>query len=305
MSESLVQTLFDDPLDIVGDVHGEMGPLVALMRHLGYDDNGTHPDGRRLVFVGDLTDRGPDSPAVVDLVQRLIGMGRAQCVLGNHDLNILLDHAKPENRWFYGREFFDKQGHVVPQELADESTRRRVTSLFRTLPLALERDDVRVVHACWDDAMIRLAREAGDVVRLYQHHCLQIELMVVGRTLDDVDKGLLFQNRNPVKRLSSGPEKRTDHPIEAGGKMRREQRVRWWTEYHDTFCIFGHYSISDGQPRGNGSSFCVDYGVGRRWTERRAGRTDGFSFRLAAVRLPEMQIVFDDGERRSLGPECK
>lgn len=62
----LVQPLFDGPLDIVGDIHGEIDALRSLIRHLGYDDDGTHPDCRRLVFVGDLTDRGPDSPAVVD-----------------------------------------------------------------------------------------------------------------------------------------------------------------------------------------------------------------------------------------------
>ena len=68
---SLIQPLFDGPLDIIGDVHGEIDPLRSLLRHLGYDDGGLHPDGRRLVFVGDLTDRGPDSPAVVNLIQRL------------------------------------------------------------------------------------------------------------------------------------------------------------------------------------------------------------------------------------------
>ena len=107
MTSSLIQPLFDGPLDIVGDVHGEIDPLRSLMRHLGYDDNGQHPDERRLIFVGDLTDRGPDSPAVVNLVQRLIETGRAQCVLGNHDLNLLLGHRKPDNSWFFGEELLE------------------------------------------------------------------------------------------------------------------------------------------------------------------------------------------------------
>ena len=120
------------------------------MRHLGYDKDGNHPDGRRLVFVGDLTDRGPDSPAVVKLVQRLIETGRAQCVLGNHDLNILLDHRKHDNGWFYGEEF-KVEGKVVPQVLADDSIRGQVLDFFRTLPIALERDNLRVVHAFWQE----------------------------------------------------------------------------------------------------------------------------------------------------------
>jgi hypothetical protein len=59
--QSLVQPLFDGPVDIIGDVHGEIDALRSLMRHLGYKDDGFHPENRRLVFVGDLTDRGPTS----------------------------------------------------------------------------------------------------------------------------------------------------------------------------------------------------------------------------------------------------
>ncbi|WP_231867716.1 metallophosphoesterase [Snodgrassella sp. CFCC 13594] len=47
-----------DALDIVGDVHGEWSALTHLLHHLGYDDLGRHPQGRKLVFVGDLCDRG-------------------------------------------------------------------------------------------------------------------------------------------------------------------------------------------------------------------------------------------------------
>ncbi len=68
----LVKPLFDGPLDIVGDVHGEIDALTILLRRLGYSPEGSHPEGRRLAFVGDLVDRGPASPAVVEGVRRLI-----------------------------------------------------------------------------------------------------------------------------------------------------------------------------------------------------------------------------------------
>ena len=60
---SLIQSLPEGPLDIVGDIHGEFDALLALLSHLGYDLQGHHPQGRTLVFVGDFCDRGPDSPA--------------------------------------------------------------------------------------------------------------------------------------------------------------------------------------------------------------------------------------------------
>jgi len=298
---SLIQTLFDGPLDIIGDVHAEIDALRSLIQHLGYDQQGRHPKGRRLVFVGDLTDRRPDSPAVVDLVASLIEAGRAQCVLGNHDLNILLDHRKPENKWFWGEEFLDANGHIASQVLADSAIQQRVLALFRTLPIALERDDLRVIHACWNDEMIGMAKEASDVVGLYSQHHELIEQSFPGLDLDEIDRGLEHQNRNAVKRLTSGPEERSDVPIHSGGKVRNERRVHWWNDYAGQFCVFGHYSILDSEPRGSGSAFCVDYGVGQRWKERRAGKTSGFAHRLGAVRFPERRVVFDDGEVRKGG----
>ena len=74
---SLIQPLPAGPLDIVGDIHGEYDALCGLMRHLSYDVNGNHPEGRTLVFVGDFCDRGPDSPAVLALAQNLVESGRA------------------------------------------------------------------------------------------------------------------------------------------------------------------------------------------------------------------------------------
>jgi hypothetical protein len=294
MTSSLVRPLLDGPLDIVGDVHGEIEALRTLMRQLGYDSNGVHREGRRLVFVGDLTDRGPDSPAVVALVRTLVDGGQAQCVLGNHDLNILLDRPKNENRWFYGDAFLSEER---PQRLADEPTRKQLLDFFAMLPVALERADLRVIHACWNDGMVSLARNASDVVQLYEDHAQRIESDMENRAeLDETDRALRHQNQNPVKLLTSGPEERSDQFV-AGDKSRRERRVPWWNGYHDTFCVFGHYSIPDGQTRGNGSSFCVDFGVGKRWTERRDGRTNGYWHKLAALRLPEKTVVFDAESR--------
>lgn len=295
---SLIQPLFDGPLDIIGDLHGEIEPLRSLLKHLGYDDDGKHPDGRRFVFVGDLTDRGPDSPAVVNFVQRLVEAGRAQCVLGNHDLNILLGHRKHDNNWFFGEEH-NEDGIVVPQVIANESIRQRVLRFFGTLPIALESNDLRVVHAYWNDDMIDIARESSDVVALYDEHHDLIEGSFPDLDLDDIDKDLDHQNKNPVKLLSSGPEERTEAPIYSAGKIRHERRVQWWNDYRGPFCVFGHYSILDGQPRGNDSTFCVDYGVCKRWTERREGKTDDFTLKLAALRWPERVVVFDEGMRSS------
>ncbi|MGW4168354.1 polynucleotide kinase-phosphatase [Streptomyces chartreusis] len=72
------------PFDIVGDIHGCASELEALLGRLGYRD-GVHPDGRTAVFVGDLVDRGPDSPGVLRRVMSMVKSGNALCVPGNHE----------------------------------------------------------------------------------------------------------------------------------------------------------------------------------------------------------------------------
>jgi len=84
------------PFDIIGDVHGCFDELVELLGQLGYsvdreDDrysiSSTH--GRKLVFVGDLVDRGPGTVQVLRLVSDLVHLGQAFCVPGNHDMKLV------------------------------------------------------------------------------------------------------------------------------------------------------------------------------------------------------------------------
>jgi len=84
------------PFDIVGDVHGCFDELLQLMGTLGYQvdrQDATFsvvpPDGRKLMFVGDLVDRGPATPDVLRLAMAMVNAGQAFCVLGNHDIKLV------------------------------------------------------------------------------------------------------------------------------------------------------------------------------------------------------------------------
>jgi protein phosphatase len=101
------------PFDVIGDVHGCRTELEQLLTVLGYelerDGDGRavgarHPD-RRAIFVGDLVDRGPDTPGVLRLVMGMVKAGAALCVAGNHEAklakalagrNVRLNHGLPE-----------------------------------------------------------------------------------------------------------------------------------------------------------------------------------------------------------------
>ena len=79
--------------DIIGDIHGCFDELTELLAKLGYalvrNADGhfvvQHPENRRLVFLGDLTDRGNNSPDVLRLVMDMVKSQKAFCVCGNHD----------------------------------------------------------------------------------------------------------------------------------------------------------------------------------------------------------------------------
>ena len=102
MKNLFIQRIYDAPIDIIGDIHGEIDALQNLIQILGYDRDGNHNENRKLIFVGDLCDRGLDSVAVIKLVKHLVDNGNAQCVLGNHELNILIHSKREGNGWFFG-----------------------------------------------------------------------------------------------------------------------------------------------------------------------------------------------------------
>jgi len=82
------------PFDIVGDVHGCFDELVELLGKLGYSVDTdalkvTPPAGRKLIFVGDLVDRGPKIPQVLKLVMNAVADDVALCVPGNHDVKLM------------------------------------------------------------------------------------------------------------------------------------------------------------------------------------------------------------------------
>ncbi len=81
------------PFDIIGDVHGCGEELDELLATLGYlrDDAAAwrHPDGRKVVFLGDLVDRGPCVPHVLRTAMAMVDAGTALAVPGNHDLKLV------------------------------------------------------------------------------------------------------------------------------------------------------------------------------------------------------------------------
>ncbi len=143
------------PFDIIGDVHGCFDELVELLRHLGHGvDEAAFTvqpaNGRKLVFVGDLVDRGPKVPQVLKLVMNAVASGAALCVPGNHDAKLM--------RKLRGREV--QITHGLAESLAQlagepEDFRNRVAEFIDDLVSHYVLDDGKLVvaHAGMKESM--------------------------------------------------------------------------------------------------------------------------------------------------------
>ncbi len=114
---------------VIGDVHGHLEQLIALLQNLHLTDDGLHWSGAdaQLWFLGDYTDRGPDGVGVIELIMRLEGEaraagGRVGALLGNHDLMLLNAMRFPEavsafehgdRPWTFRRMWLERAGGQV------------------------------------------------------------------------------------------------------------------------------------------------------------------------------------------------
>lgn len=154
-----------EPLYVIGDIHGCMEQLEALLEIIwqkeGYD--------ARIITVGDMIDRGPNSAQVM---QRLVALQRVSgsrltCLKGNHEQMMLDFLANPANaglRWLQSGgintlESFNisLQSHSTSLDELAEQLRARIGAelgnWLQRLPTYWTEENVGVVHAAADPAL--------------------------------------------------------------------------------------------------------------------------------------------------------
>ncbi len=263
------RTLPAGALDIVGDVHGEWQALQQLLHHLGYDESARHPQGRKLVFVGDLCDRGPDSPAVLDWVLDAAAAERAWPLLGNHEINLLMDDPKDGSGWYFSNRPQDEQRYA-PWRHWPAGGREMLCQRLQQWPLAWQRADLRIVHAAWlPESLLQLAgvgtlslteqyrhweaefRHAFDASRWAEDYAR--EQAQFAALLEDEHASIPFlpataqydlwrSRANPVRSLTCGTEVLARQPFYANGRWRFTARSPWWQDYAGRVpVVMGHY----------------------------------------------------------------
>jgi hypothetical protein len=285
--------------DIIGDIHGMVQSFREAIGALGYAQrNGTwfHPQGRTLVSVGDLIDRGPDSFGCLEIMQKFIEDGCGLMVLGNHEVNAL-HYTTVHNltkKWLreHSREHASQFEKTQLQIDADPGRWEEFKAFLKTQPTRLELDagNLRVVHASWGYNFL----DASDLpVQIGSQEILE-------RTADEDNRDLFWR---AVECCIKGPEQEAGEPfLDKDSIQRNTIRIAWWETYPPKapFVAFGHYWFpwngfaSTEHPVFVGSgrnAVCLDYSLGK---ERRVG----------VLRWPERELLefgCCDAEALSLG----
>jgi protein phosphatase len=211
------------PFDIVGDIHGCADELAGLLGKLGYevdDDRASarHPEDRKAVFVGDLVDRGPDTPGVLRLVMGMVGEGTALCVPGNHDNKLM--------RALNGRKVQVSHGlaeSLSQLETCSDEFRAEVVTFLEGL----------VSHAVLDDGRLVVAH-AGLPERLHNRSSgLVRDFALYGQTTGETDEFGL-----PI-RYAWANDYRGDAVVVYGHTPVHETQWVNNTICVDTGCVFG------------------------------------------------------------------
>lgn len=183
--------------DLIGDIHGHSEPLVELLEKLGYRlSNGVYrqPE-RQVIFLGDFIDRGPNQRDVIKIVRPMIEEGAALSVMGNHEFNAIAWFTEdPEAPGQYLREHTDRhrrQHRVFLDAYQEALDYADLIEWFRTLPMWLDLPGLRVVHACWDDALIADLEVCFPSINQYLDDNLLLRASRKGRSEHDAIETLL------------------------------------------------------------------------------------------------------------------
>jgi len=278
-----------DGYDIIGDIHGHADALERLLDQLGYEleDGSWQHRSRQAIFLGDFIDKGPQQKRVLEIVMPMVQEGHALAVMGNHEFNALAFHT-PNGQGGWLRPHTKKnieQHQAFLTEYQNPEELKPVLEFFWTLPLWIERQGLRVIHACWDEREFdTLKTERADqrlTLELLRKANIKgskeykaIELLLKGKELALPEGHEGFADNSNTRRFNIrvawwdlnsttyrkayiGPERaRGNIPdLSTGGR----HRVPY--EANETVLFLGHYWLTgDPQPL-TANIACTDYSV--------------------------------------------
>lgn len=220
--------------DIIGDIHGQATKLEALLHNMGYCYNEQRQcwshSNRKVLFVGDFVDRGPEQIRTLQIVRSMVDNGCAKAVMGNHEFNAIAWFEKdPLAPGQHLRKHTEKNFHQHQRFLdeveQDSAVHKDWIDWFYTLPLWID-DEVRVIHACWHTPSMKLLTPL-----LGPNNTLTPELVEKASRKGSAE----FE---AVELLCKGMEVALPEGavfVDKQGVSRTQTRTAWWDETRTTY----------------------------------------------------------------------
>lgn len=166
-------------VDLIGDVHGCAISLCLLLDRMGYrriDGVYRHPT-RKALFIGDIVDRGPHIREALHIVRAMVDGGQAAIIMGNHEYNLLCYLTPSADGDGFLREHNPRHQRILQQTLdqfADfPDELQDYLQWFMQMPLFIETERFRAVHACWSQSLIDRFRAEHPDGRIDQEFLLR------------------------------------------------------------------------------------------------------------------------------------
>ena len=223
--------------DLIGDIHGHSKPLIELLEKLGYKKEGgvfRHPE-RKVIFLGDFIDREPKQREVIGIVRPMIDSGAALSVMGNHEFNAVAYFTRdPDDQSQFLRAHSAKNQGQHKEFLREYQGAEDYPGLidwFRSLPMWLDLPGLRVVHACWDESLMKYLAQRYASLPAYLDDDLLVASSREGSAEFEAVETLLKGKEIEMPNGQTFPDK--------DGNPRHHIRMRWWDAtartYRDTF----------------------------------------------------------------------
>lgn len=219
--------------DLIGDVHGCALALGRLLKKMGYvHSKGSyrHPS-RKVVFVGDIVDRGPRIREALHIVKDMVDQGQAEIVLGNHEYNAMCycTESRNDTRKTFLREH-NARNHRLIRETLEQfedfgGEWAAFLKWFQQIPLFLEKEHFRVVHACWDSPSIERFKALSPT------HCVTEDLLHASADPDSFEAKVVDRlTRGTALDLPNG-----ETILSKDGYVRNVFRTKFWGEGAKTY----------------------------------------------------------------------
>jgi hypothetical protein len=246
-----------------------------------------HPE-RKMLFVGDFIDRGPEQREVLSIARPMCDVGSARAVLGNHEFNAI-GWATPNGKGGFYRDHSSQNTRQHAEFLRafeeGSSDYEDVIRWFKTLPVWIDLPGLRLIHACWHEPSRAALVPHLDANARFTQSGLH-ESFSQGSQADAAVEILL---KGPEQALPQGI-----HFFDKDGHKREEVRLSWWDQEATTFrksalglegredelpdaklprdyrylgnkpVFFGHYWLND-RPRITApNAACLDFSVAKK-----------------------------------------